>query len=64
MHRRQRRLAGLSTVGAFSAPAASARRPPNIIFVLADDLGLSRLSCYGADTFQTPQFGGRTPVDE
>lgn len=29
---------------------------PNIIFVLADDLGLDGVSCYGADKHQTPHI--------
>jgi hypothetical protein len=29
---------------------------PNIIFVLADDLGIDGVSCYGADKHQTPQI--------
>ena len=29
---------------------------PNIIFILADDLGLDGVSCYGADKHQTPQI--------
>src|SRR5262249_27877512 len=27
---------------------------PNIIFILADDLGIGNVSCYGADNFKTP----------
>ncbi len=27
---------------------------PNIIFILADDLGIGAVSCYGADNFKTP----------
>jgi arylsulfatase A len=29
---------------------------PNIIFVLADDLGIDGVSCYGADKHQTPHI--------
>ncbi|MFN7563355.1 MAG: sulfatase-like hydrolase/transferase, partial [Prosthecobacter sp.] len=29
---------------------------PNVIVVLSDDLGLSRVSCYGAAPFQTPNI--------
>src|SRR3954465_7609665 len=29
---------------------------PNIIFILADDLGIGNVSCYGADNFKTPNL--------
>jgi arylsulfatase A len=29
---------------------------PNIIFILADDLGIGSVSCYGADHFKTPNI--------
>lgn len=35
--------------------AADAAAKPNIIFFLADDLGLDGVSCYGADKHKTPQ---------
>ena len=38
----------------FAADAPSKR--PNIIFILADDLGLDGVSCYGADAYKTPQI--------
>jgi arylsulfatase A len=34
----------------------SAGRPVNVIFILADDLGWSDLSCYGADLHETPNL--------
>ena len=35
---------------------AAAPAKPNIIFVLADDLGIDGVSCYGADKHRTPQI--------
>lgn len=29
---------------------------PNIIFILADDLGIGEVSCYGADNYRTPHI--------
>ncbi len=41
-----------SIVGA--APAKS--RPPNIVFIMADDLGYADLSCYGRRDYATPHI--------
>ncbi len=46
---------GLPVVGQTTGQAASAARP-NIIFILADDLGWSDLACYGADLHETPNL--------
>jgi arylsulfatase A len=35
---------------------ASDAKKPNIIFVLADDLGIDGVSCYGADSHKTPRI--------
>jgi len=34
----------------------AAQRPPNIIFIYADDLGYGDLSCYGAKAIKTPNL--------
>lgn len=40
-------------------PAAAAEAPrPNIVFIIADDLGYGDLSCYGQKHFQTPVLDG------
>ncbi len=36
--------------------SADARRLPNVVFILADDLGYGDLSCYGQETLQTPHL--------
>jgi arylsulfatase A-like enzyme len=42
----------------FSGPAhcSAANRPPNIIFILADDLGWGDLGCYGQKKIRTPNL--------
>jgi len=52
-------LGGLSsTARALSAQTSSAKRnlQPNIIFILADDLGWGDLSCYGRPDYGTPNL--------
>ena len=40
-------------VGAGGVPASAAKRP-NVLFILADDLGYGDLSCYGRPDYKTP----------
>jgi arylsulfatase A-like enzyme len=38
------------------APGAEAARRPNIVFILADDLGYSDVACYGSKFYETPHI--------
>lgn len=40
----------------FTLSATAQTKKPNIIFVLADDLGIDGVSCYGADFYKTPEI--------
>lgn len=46
----------LACISASTAQSRVANKSPNIILILADDLGFGDLSCYGATKFETPNF--------
>jgi arylsulfatase A len=46
----------LFAIVAFGAVNTRAAAPPNIIVILADDLGYGDLSCFGQENFKTPRL--------
>lgn len=44
------------TAALLCGPASAAERPPNIVFILADDLGYGDIGCYGASKVKTPNL--------
>lgn len=54
MNRRQFLTTGLTAVA--TARAQSSKRPPNIVLILADDLGYECLGCNGAVSYKTPNL--------
>jgi arylsulfatase A len=50
------RRAFLAAAASASAWTQAPAKKPNIIFILADDLGINGLSCYGADHLRTPNL--------
>lgn len=47
---------GLQMPGRSSRSTAQAADPPNIVFIMTDDLGWNELGCYGQEKIQTPNI--------
>jgi arylsulfatase A-like enzyme len=57
MTRRKAMITGLGGAAVLRGQGRSAlRRQPNVVFILADDLGYADLSCYGRREYKTPQI--------
>jgi arylsulfatase A-like enzyme len=57
----RRQFLGAAAAGAAVAAvgrSAAQERRPNVLFILADDLGYGDLSCYGRPDYQTPVLDG------
>ncbi len=51
------KLGLIATLGAVACSCQSKEAPkPNVIYILADDMGYAHLSCYGQSKFQTPNI--------
>lgn len=48
--------AGVGIGQVFAATPAKTKKAPNVVFIIADDLGYGELSCYGQEKFQTPNI--------
>lgn len=40
----------------FGEPEAASAQPPNILFIMADDHGITATGCYGSDRIETPNI--------
>ena len=49
-------VVGVGIGQVFAATPAKKTKAPNVVFIIADDLGYGELSCYGQEKFQTPNI--------
>ena len=56
-------LALLAPLSSFAEENGANKKKPNIIYILADDLGISELGCYGQQLIETPNTVSYTHLD-
>lgn len=49
-------MTGMGCAQAYAAVPAKENKVPNVVFIIADDLGYGELSCYGQEKFRTPNI--------
>jgi len=49
-------LLAVFVLAALTAAHATAVSKPNVVFILADDLGIGNVGCYGSDHYKTPHI--------
>jgi arylsulfatase A len=49
-------VATLAILASLVTSASAVDRPPNIVFILADDVGQEVLGCYGGESYETPHL--------
>ena len=49
-------LNGAAILFALIATVVADERPPNLIYIMCDDLGYGDLGCFGQETIQTPRI--------
>ena len=63
--RQMLRAAALGSMSLIAArrSRAQARRRPNIVFILADDMGYADVACYGRPDVRTPNIDRQVRTD-
>lgn len=54
--RKSVRFLGLMLLAAFTSAGVLGAKPPNILLIMADDLGAENLACYGNSVYATPHL--------